>query len=57
MMTNDEGGGGKKRGVKNAQNLMTSYVNDPLAIISIDIRVQGAILIRFSSRLVSKLIS
>ena len=30
MMTNDDERGG--RGVKNAQNLMTSYVNDPLAI-------------------------
>ena len=28
MMTNDDQRGG--RGVKNAQNLMTSYVNDPL---------------------------
>ena len=27
MMTNDDERGG--RGVKNAQNLMTSYVNDP----------------------------
>ena len=31
MMTNDDERGG--RGVKNAQNLMTSYVNDPLACI------------------------
>ena len=30
MMTNDDERGG--RGVKNAQNLMTSYVNDPLAV-------------------------
>ena len=30
MMTNDDERGGE--GVKNAQNLMTSYVNDPLSI-------------------------
>ena len=32
MMTNDDERGGG--GVKNAQNLMTSYVNDPLSEIS-----------------------
>ena len=32
MMTNDDERGGG--GVKNAQNLMTSYVNDPLDILS-----------------------
>ena len=31
MMTNDDERGGGE-GVKNAQNLMTSYVNDPLLI-------------------------
>ena len=30
MMTNDDERGGG--GVKNAQNLMTSYVNDPLVL-------------------------
>ena len=32
QMTNDDERGG--RGVKNAQNLMTSYVNDPLTALS-----------------------
>ena len=34
MMTNDDERGGG--GVKNAQNLMTSYVNDPLCGFSSD---------------------
>ena len=34
MMTNDDERG---EGVKNAQNLMTSYVNDPLALTYIPV--------------------
>ena len=37
MMTNDDGGGG--RGVKNAEKLMTSYVNGPLVISVMFVRM------------------
>ena len=42
MMTNDDERGG--RGVKNAQNLMTSYVNDPLQPTVIASRVPHLLL-------------
>ena len=43
MMTNDDERG---EGVKNAQNLMTSYVNDPLFMIDfrIDFRLLKSLL-------------
>ena len=37
MMTNDDERGPGGRGVKNAQNLMTSYVNNPLPVSIISI--------------------